>query len=456
MSQTHGDSLPSDLLTSFQVSAAIVGLAIGPFLFLFLSYYISRPSCIFWGMLVTIGMCSWSAASTSPNAYTSFVISRWLSGTFASVGTAIGAGVIFDIFYLHQRGRAYACYGVGLLMGPLLGPTFSGFIVGTTTWPVQFWWTVGVEGLVAVLVFLFLKETRYPRGEGSVAPVSPNTQGPPRSFISDRLDTFFPGHQVLHPAIHRNSPMDTLLIAASPVTILAGTFLMLSFGWYVAVNTLLGVFLQTPVEAGGYGFTPIRNALFFFALWLGLGLSYLYATLTNDRVPLWMCRHRSGIWKPEYRLFPLLVVPAILYPIALGIFGAALQYHLHYLVLALGTFILAFAEYTTVPVMNNYVAESFGNQYAAELFTIMNCERLILGIVVPFFITPWQESVGPGWVFGTQAFLSLVAFSLAFLLAWKGPAIRKLNLITGLQTSETVELKLYQNDTSSSDTEKEA
>jgi hypothetical protein len=41
---------------------------------------------------------------------------------------------------------------------------------------------------------------------------------------------------------------------------LCGAFLLVTFGWAVAVNTLIGVFLQTPVELGGYGFSPSQNA----------------------------------------------------------------------------------------------------------------------------------------------------------------------------------------------------
>jgi hypothetical protein len=47
---------------------------------------------------------------------------------------------------------------------------------------------------------------------------------------------------------------------ASPVSLLAGGYLLIMFAWPVAVNTLLGVFLQTPVELGGYGFTPEQNS----------------------------------------------------------------------------------------------------------------------------------------------------------------------------------------------------
>jgi hypothetical protein len=51
-----------------------------------------------------------------------------------------------------------------------------------------------------------------------------------------------------------------LLIGASPVGLLAGTYTFGFFGWFVSVNTLLTVFLQEPTEDGGYGFTPQQNA----------------------------------------------------------------------------------------------------------------------------------------------------------------------------------------------------
>jgi hypothetical protein len=58
-----------------------------------------------------------------------------------------------------------------------------------------------------------------------------------------------------------NLAASQFVIGASPVMILGGLVLLVNFGWSVGVNTVLGVALQTPVEVGGYGFTPSQNAL---------------------------------------------------------------------------------------------------------------------------------------------------------------------------------------------------
>lgn len=49
------------------------------------------------------------------------------------------------------------------------------------------------------------------------------------------------------------------LIGLSPVALLTGIYVMINFGWFVMINTLLTVFLQNPLE-GGYAFTPQQNA----------------------------------------------------------------------------------------------------------------------------------------------------------------------------------------------------
>lgn len=87
------------------LSAAIAGLATAPFLWAWLSRKIGRTSVIFWAMLGNLGMNIWSACMTSPDDYIPFIISRWLGGSFGSAPSTIGAGIILDIFYLHQRGK---------------------------------------------------------------------------------------------------------------------------------------------------------------------------------------------------------------------------------------------------------------------------------------------------------------------------------------------------------------
>ncbi|KAJ5818912.1 hypothetical protein N7474_004503 [Penicillium riverlandense] len=415
---------------TYSISAAIAGLASGPFMWSILAQRIGRSSCIFWGLLLTMACGIWSAEMTDPDQYIAFVISRWLGGTFGSVACTIGAGTVLDMFYLHQRGKAFACYALCTLFGTQLGPTLSGFIIARTTWPVQFWWTVGLEGAMAVLIFLFLEETGFSR-DGKLYPSRPEP------WFQNRIATFFPGTAVVPQSKEhgRRSSLDLLLVALCPVTLIAGLFLFIAFGWAVAVTTLLSVFLEGPVKTGGYGFSGIQMSCFYFVQWVSIAAAEIYGMYFNDRIPLWYTRrYHKGVWKPEHRLYPLLVLPALLLPIGLGLFGAGLQYHLHYMVLALGQFLLNFSEIAIVPVIFTYVAECF-TDHGPEVVTVLNCWRLILGLTVPFFITAWEERVGAGWVFGMMAFFSIFAFSLTGLLAWKGPSIRGYSF-TRLRKSE--------------------
>ena len=50
------------------------------------------------------------------------------------------------------------------------------------------------------------------------------------------------------------------IICASPVTIIAGSYTLVTFAWSVLISAELAIFLQTPVAYGGYGFSASRNA----------------------------------------------------------------------------------------------------------------------------------------------------------------------------------------------------
>ena len=205
------------------------------------------------------------------------------------------------------------------------------------------------------------------------------------------------------------------------------------------INTLLTVFLQEPRKKGGYGFTPQQNAELTFAAWIGLFLAQIYGHYVNDRLPLWLCRRRGGLWQPEYRLHALWLPSLILLPIGLGIFGAALQYHTSYVVIALAVFVITFAAMLSVPVSVNYVVECF-REHALETSAIMGVYRLAFGLAIPFFVEPWEEAVTVGWVFGMAAFFSILAFMMLVVLMYAGPRIRKVTLVKTAGTEEGLKI----------------
>lgn len=122
----------------------------------------------------------------------------------------------------------------------------------------------------------------------------------------------------------------------------------------------------------------------------------------NGKIALWffhmlwiidLCRclcnrYHFGHWKPELRLH-CLWLPACILPIGLDICDAALEYHLHYMGLALEVYLCAFAALAAVPICVNYVAECFPT-YATQAALIVGVYRPGWGIAIPFF---WQV----GW-----------------------------------------------------------
>lgn len=374
-------------------------------------------------MLGTLICATWSAVMTHKGDYDDFVVSRFFAAFFGSVASAIGAGTIVDTFFLHQRGKAFMFYLATLNLGTVLSPTVSGYIVGNVEWPAQIWWTVGVEGLASILTLLFLEETGFPRENGHLPIESINDR--PRSYISNRVATFLPGTQIVPRSDGaRLSPFTSIQIGLCPLTLLAGLLLTVDYGWLIAQNTLIAVFLQNPPSEGGYGFTPAQNASFNFSQWIGVILAIAYGYFVNDRLPIWIChRFGGGTWRLEYRLYPALLPGIVLLPAAVGLFGACLQYHLHYIVLALASLLVNLTVNAVTSVVTNYVAESFTG-FASETATILNFYRLLLGLLVPFFVDPWEQKVTVGWMFGMMAFFSLACSTILVIFIWYGPTIR--------------------------------
>lgn len=162
-----------------------------------------------------------------------------------------------------------------------------------------------------------------------------------------------------------------------------------------------------------------------FVGWFTVGVCLVYGHNIGDRLPLYVAkRYHQGAWRPEHRLYSL-IFPAFCIPVGLALIAAALQEHLHYMVLALGSFLFTFGVISTAPVSINYLVECF-THHSVETTAVVNFYRLVLGVTVPFYVAKWEKAVGgPGWVFGMMAIFTVAYYPLMLLLFYKGPAIRR-------------------------------
>jgi hypothetical protein len=171
-----------------------------------------------------------------------------------------------------------------------------------------------------------------------------------------------------------------------------------------------------------------------FAQWFGIAAAQAYGHLVNDRLPLYICARNDGVWKPEYRLHALWFPVLIIYPFALGLFGATLYYHWHYMVLAFASFLIMFSGASCAGPSTNYIIEAAASDLANEGAAIMNLYRLAFSLGVPFFLFPWITRVGQNWAFGMMAFFTIFVFSSVVIVIIWGEKIRALNFMIGVKS----------------------
>ena len=170
--------------------AATAGIAVGPLFAVPLACRHGKSFVFFWSMVGLLVTGVWSATMTGTDDYIAFVLARFFGGFVGGNATALGASTMMDMFFLHQRGKALTVLNLSFLLGIVVGPTFSGFIVASAPWPVQFWWTTGLEAIVIVLALLFLDDTTYDRTQERIQKQDTSSRS---SFLRTRSRAFFWG-----------------------------------------------------------------------------------------------------------------------------------------------------------------------------------------------------------------------------------------------------------------------
>ena len=128
---------------------------------------------------------------TKSSQFIPFLLSRLFAGLCGAIPSVFGARIIFDTFFVHERGRAFSVFHISFLLGVIGIPTLGAFSSADVDWPIMFWWTVAILGFTLIMVFLFLEETGFDRDGQGRYPVKPE------GFLASRIATFFPGTKVV-------------------------------------------------------------------------------------------------------------------------------------------------------------------------------------------------------------------------------------------------------------------
>src|SRR4051812_25805973 len=88
---------------------------------------------------------------------TTLIIARIFQGLGGGPIIPLSQAILWEIFPFHQRGLAMAVWGVGFILGPILGPTVGGYLADEFSWRWIFYINlpVGILGFAMASLFLF-------------------------------------------------------------------------------------------------------------------------------------------------------------------------------------------------------------------------------------------------------------------------------------------------------------
>ncbi len=84
---------------------------------------------------------------------------RLLQGVFGAALVPLSQAVMLDIYPPEKRGSAMAIWGMGVMLGPIMGPTLGGWLTENYTWRWVFFVNLPFGLLTVLGLGLFMKET---------------------------------------------------------------------------------------------------------------------------------------------------------------------------------------------------------------------------------------------------------------------------------------------------------
>ncbi len=136
------------VLTSYIVAAAIMTPPTG---YLAGQFGIKR--------LFIVSIAGFTVASMlcgAAQSLTQIVLFRLLQGAFGAALVPLSQSVLFNVYPRERQGFAMALFGMGIMVGPVIGPVLGGWLTQNYSWRYVFYINapIGIIGIIGLLLFL--------------------------------------------------------------------------------------------------------------------------------------------------------------------------------------------------------------------------------------------------------------------------------------------------------------
>ncbi len=136
------------VLTSYVTAAAIMTAPVG-----WLASRFGRKNLF---LICVVGFTLASMLCGAAQSLSQMVLFRILQGVFGAALVPLSQSTMLDIYPAEQRGSAMALWGVGVMLGPILGPTLGGFLTEWYNWRWVFYVNlpVGIAATLGLIWFM--------------------------------------------------------------------------------------------------------------------------------------------------------------------------------------------------------------------------------------------------------------------------------------------------------------
>ncbi|KZP01212.1 MFS general substrate transporter [Calocera viscosa TUFC12733] len=296
---------------------------------------------------------------------------RFLQAVGSSTAQSVGAGTLSDIFYPHQRGRAFGVYYVCPNLGPLLAPIFGGLLVQWRGWHAIAWFLALYGVAMWIMLFVLLPET-------------PST---PRPRSSKKWYKTL-GEETWNHCVH---PLHSLQYLAFPPIGLTTLYISICFSCTFAYST------NIPYEyaAAPYDFSQISIGLVFIAGCLGQIMGSVTSGKLSDMVVIHAKKTMGDAYRPEVRLrVSWLGVPFC--PIGLLLYGWTIETNQFWFVPLIGIFLFCIGLQLANSPIIAYYSEAVPGK-SASIVAVHNLCRMFAGALVSAITPTAISSIGTGW-----------------------------------------------------------
>ncbi|HVY43098.1 MAG TPA: DHA2 family efflux MFS transporter permease subunit [Hyphomicrobiaceae bacterium] len=140
------------VLTSYIVAAAIMTAPVG-----WMSARFGRKPLF---IVCLVGFTVASMLCGVAETLTQMVLFRLMQGMFGAGLVPLSQATMLDLYPAEQRGSAMALWGMGVMVGPILGPTLGGYLTDVYNWRWVFYVNLPFGLLATAGIWIFLADGR--------------------------------------------------------------------------------------------------------------------------------------------------------------------------------------------------------------------------------------------------------------------------------------------------------